>query len=156
MQKGFSFVFDIGNVLFTHHVARDYAGVENVSFTPLEEGLALLKECHALSERDGSLVLACTNLKKHEIAVLRELFPQTVALFKGIVSPEEALSKKPDPAIFQYMFATYDLIPHQTLFFDDMLRNIEAARSVGMKGIHVSDNAQVRRAVKLHIPEFGS
>ena len=115
MQKGFSFVFDIGNVLFTHHVERDYTGVENVSFTPLEEGLALLKECHALAQRDGSLV-SCTNLKKHEIAVLRELFPQTVALFKGIVSPEEALSKKPDPAIFHYMFATYVLIPHQTLY----------------------------------------
>ncbi len=156
MKKVFSFVFDIGNVLFTHHVTVDQEGNEHVRFTPLEEGLALLKACHAMSQRDGSLVLACTNLKKHEIRVLNEHFPEIFALFNGIVSPDVALYKKPDLALFHYMLTAYDLIPHHTIFFDDMLRNVEAARSMGMKGIHIGDSRQVQEALKLHIPEFGS
>ncbi|MBA2307399.1 HAD-IA family hydrolase [Candidatus Dependentiae bacterium] len=154
MHQIFSFVFDMGNVLFTRDVVVDTDGAPKVTFTPLDEGIALLKECHALSEQQGSLLLACTNLKKQELILLKELFPETIALFKGIVAPDVALSKKPDAAIFQYMLATYDLIAHRTLFFDDDIRNIEAARLAGLRGIQVVDFAQVRKEMKRHIPDF--
>lgn len=154
MQKGFSFVFDIGNVLFTHELSRDGSGEEVITFAPIEEGLIVLKECHAMSERDSTLILACTNLKKYEIDLLKQLFPDTLSLFHGIVSPDVALYKKPDTRMFQYLLSAYDLIPHQTVFFDDLIRNVEAARSVGMKGIHVEDSLLVRKALKQHIPTF--
>ena len=155
MYKVFSFIFDIGNVLFTHQVFVDSHGDRKVVFTPIEEGIALLKECHAISARSGSLVLACTNLKKPEIVLLQELFPSTVALFKEIVSPDRALFKKPQAEMFQYLLTSYDLIPHHTLFFDDDIRNVEAARSVGIQGIHVEEGAKAREALKFYIPELG-
>ena len=44
---------------------------------------------------------------------------------------------KPAPAIDQILFERYDLAPQDRIFIDVSAKNIEAARAVGMQGIHV-------------------
>lgn len=49
---------------------------------------------------------------------------------------------KPDPKIYQMVLEALDLKPEETVFVDDFLHNIEAARKLGMHGIHFQSKAQ--------------
>jgi putative hydrolase of the HAD superfamily len=48
------------------------------------------------------------------------------------------LKRKPDAEIFEQVLTENDLIPEETIFFDDNLMNIKGAESVGMKTFHVT------------------
>lgn len=55
-------------------------------------------------------------------------------LFEGaLVSAEEKLLK-PDPSIFKRLCDKFSLKPEECLFIDDLQRNVDGARSVGMSG----------------------
>ena len=43
--------------------------------------------------------------------------------------------RKPDREIYEYVLADAELVPEETVFFDDMPINVEAARRVGIQGI---------------------
>jgi len=51
-----------------------------------------------------------------------------------VVSGYEKLIK-PDPAIYHLILGRYNLIPQETVFIDDMEKNINAARDLGIHGI---------------------
>lgn len=44
---------------------------------------------------------------------------------------------KPAPAIYRILFERYDLAAQDRIFIDVSAKNIEAARAVGLQGIHV-------------------
>jgi len=46
---------------------------------------------------------------------------------------------KPDPEIYNTLLKTYDLKAEECIFIDDLERNVEAARGVGMHGIVFTD-----------------
>lgn len=48
------------------------------------------------------------------------------------------LLRKPEPEIFEHVLEENFLIPEETLFLDDNLQNVEAARGVGIKCVHVT------------------
>jgi glucose-1-phosphatase len=50
---------------------------------------------------------------------------------------------KPDPAIFEYVLKDNGLIPEETLFIDDYLVNVEAARKCGLQAIHLTENMEI-------------
>lgn len=54
---------------------------------------------------------------------------------------------KPDPAIYQYLLAKYDLVPSECVFLDDTLPNIKAAQALGIHGIHFKDYKQAKDAL---------
>lgn len=56
--------------------------------------------------------------------------------FEGIVVSGEEKTRKPFHDIYQITLSRYNLDPQRTLFIDDNLRNVEAAKSIGIKGIH--------------------
>ena len=43
---------------------------------------------------------------------------------------------KPDKRIYQLLCERYGLLPSECVFIDDTLKNVAAARSLGMRGIH--------------------
>lgn len=59
----------------------------------------------------------------------------TLRLFDGIVFSAPLKMAKPEPAIYQYLFQTYDLKPEECFFIDDLEKNIRAAKEAGMDGI---------------------
>ncbi len=59
---------------------------------------------------------------------------------------------KPNPAIYEHAIATVGLPPEQLLFLDDYEDNVLAARTLGMRAVHVNGIDEVRRAIALHIP----
>jgi putative hydrolase of the HAD superfamily len=51
---------------------------------------------------------------------------------------------KPNPEIFEFVMNQHKLIPEQTLFIDNTLIHIEAARSLGLQTYHLVKPEKVR------------
>ena len=58
-------------------------------------------------------------------------------LFERNFYSHEMGMRKPNPEIYLLALKEADLDPEETLFIDDMEENIEAARIIGMKGLHI-------------------
>ncbi len=65
--------------------------------------------------------------------------------FDGTVISGEVGVGKPDPRIFRHLLDRFELEPAATVFIDDLERNVDAARSLGMIGIRFVDAAHLRR-----------
>jgi putative hydrolase of the HAD superfamily len=63
-------------------------------------------------------------------------------LFSGIVISARIGHCKPEPAIYEHLLETYDLVPHDTIFVDDMQPNLDAAASFGIRTIRFRSVAQ--------------
>jgi 2-haloacid dehalogenase len=80
-----------------------------------------------------------------------ELFPHALErydflrLFEGIVVSGQERLAKPDPRIYHLVLDRHDLDAARTVFVDDRLVNVAAARSVGMQGLRFTDHEQLRR-----------
>lgn len=57
-------------------------------------------------------------------------------VFDHMVISAEVGLMKPDPRIYHLALEELHASPEESVFIDDVLANIEAARSVGMQGIH--------------------
>ena len=67
---------------------------------------------------------------------------QIAYAFDDIFISAEMGVTKPDPKIYQMVLEALDLQSEETIFVDDFLHNIEAARALGMHGIHFQRKAQ--------------
>lgn len=68
--------------------------------------------------------------------------------FAGIVISAHVRLIKPEPEIFRHLLRTHALRPEQTVFVDDLERNVEAARSVGLVAVQFVDAAQCERELE--------
>jgi putative hydrolase of the HAD superfamily len=57
-------------------------------------------------------------------------------VFDDMVISAEVGFAKPDPRIYQAALQNLQVLPAESVFLDDMLRNVEAARKIGMHAIH--------------------
>ena len=107
------------------------------SLIPIQETIDVILE---LSEKSYSLYVL-SNMHKHTYEYLLAAH-DIWKLFSGIVISSHIKSIKPEPAIFEYLIGTYNLIPKNTVFLDDMKNNIEAAEKFGLNTIHVKNAFQ--------------
>lgn len=63
---------------------------------------------------------------------------QILDLFDVVVCSGDEGLVKPDPAIFELTLTRLGVSPKETIFVDDTLRHVTAARSLGIHGIHFS------------------
>lgn len=63
--------------------------------------------------------------------------------FDKVYYSNEMGMRKPDLEIYQYVLESNKLEPQTTLFIDDMLPNIEAARQCGIKALHLTDQGDL-------------
>ena len=66
-----------------------------------------------------------------------DYFPKNydIDFFDGVMVSSDVHLIKPDVRIYELLCSTYGLQPQECVFLDDRLENVEAAESVGMKGI---------------------
>ena len=62
--------------------------------------------------------------------------------FDGIVLSAPLKLAKPDPAIYRYLFDTYQLKPEECFFLDDLAENIAAGQALGMNGLVFTGDIQ--------------
>jgi putative hydrolase of the HAD superfamily len=68
-------------------------------------------------------------------------------LFDGVVISSRIKMVKPDIEIYQYLLDKYHLNPTETVFIDDLPKNLEAASSLGIRTIRFFDAVQCERAL---------
>ena len=68
--------------------------------------------------------------------------------FEGIVVSGEEKTKKPQEEIYHILIQRYQLDPHGSIFIDDNLENVEAARRIGLKGIHFQGALELKKQLK--------
>jgi putative hydrolase of the HAD superfamily len=110
------------------------------SLTPIEESLALVRDL----ARRGVRLYGLSNMSAPTFAYLRGRYDHW-HLFRGIVVSGEVKLVKPDPAIFAHLCRVHAIEPTQTVFIDDHLPNVEAARRIGFFTIHFRDPVQCGR-----------
>ncbi len=69
-----------------------------------------------------------------------------------IISAEEGLAK-PDARIFHLATQRIGIAPDEAIFIDDRLENVQAARSVGMRGVQFQDTTQAIAEARQYLAE---
>ena len=65
--------------------------------------------------------------------------------FDGAIVSAEVGMLKPQPEIYHLLLNNNELIASETVFIDDMLYNVEGAKSVGMHAIQFEDIGQCEK-----------
>jgi putative hydrolase of the HAD superfamily len=69
-------------------------------------------------------------------------------LFDGVYYSHLLRLRKPEPEIYEYVLADAELNPAETLFFDDLPENIEAARRLGIHGVVKPPEVEIIEVVR--------
>lgn len=94
----------------------------------------------------------------HELAILSNMPPGIGARYVAawpwieriplrLFSGDEGFAK-PDPAFYRHFLARSGWVPEQTLFVDDMLKNIEAAAALGFAVHHFTEEKAALEAMR--------
>jgi 2-haloacid dehalogenase len=107
---------------------------------PIHGTVAILEELRAR----GIRLLALTNWSTETFPIAQARY-EFLEYFEGIlVSGHERLAK-PDPAIFRLLIQRYAVNLAATVFIDDSPRNVAASNLLGLKALHFTSPAQLRR-----------
>jgi putative hydrolase of the HAD superfamily len=66
--------------------------------------------------------------REHGISHYESMF------FDGVYFSHLIRLRKPETAIYEYVLADAEILPEETLFFDDIAINIAAANALGIRG----------------------
>ena len=91
-------------------------------------------------------VYALTNWSAETWPIAVARFPFLTQFTGVLVSGEEGLAK-PDPRIYELLLEKFGLVREAIVFVDDNLRNVEAARALGIDAIHHTDATALRPAL---------
>ena len=89
---------------------------------------------HKLRQSSRYKLYALTNWSTETFPIARERY-QFLGWFDGIVVSGEEKMRKPDPAFYKLLFEKYGVDVTEALFIDDNVRNVEAARKLGIDSI---------------------
>ena len=112
--------------------------------TPMIDLMAELKEDYQTA--------ILSNAGDQTRALMEDVFHLDQFVSEIIISAEEGVIK-PDPQIYQIAMDRLNAAPETSLFIDDYLENVLAARDFGMKAVQFIDNAQAVQAVRDHLAE---
>jgi putative hydrolase of the HAD superfamily len=121
---------------------KDYMESWPELLKPIKENIEVMEAL----KKDHSVYLLSNFHKEAFIKVsntydfLKNVDGQVVSAFVHLL--------KPDKRIYETLCETYHLDPHDCVFIDDSLPNIETARTLGMKGIHMVKGLDLKEAIK--------
>ena len=110
----------------------------------IEDSVTILKELIDLKRHK---VVALTNWSAETFPIALERF-DFLHWFEGIVVSGEEQTRKPFKDIYDIALNRFDLTPEHTIFIDDNLRNVEAARQLNIKGIKFDNPRQLKQELK--------
>ena len=90
-----------------------------------------------------------TNMPAEVFAARRARYRVLQRFDGAVVSGEEGVLK-PSPEIFAILRDRYSLVPHETLFVDDMDLNVQGARAAGFMAHRFVDAASLASALRDH------
>jgi len=111
---------------------EEYAAIYSVN----EAGHTLLRDLKAA----GHSVCMLSNLAEYNKKAIDLRYPFFLEQAAHTFFSYELGLHKPDPEIYRQVCAALDVAPEQCVFFDDAEANVNAAREIGMTGIHFHEN----------------
>ena len=97
----------------------------------------------ALNKQYSIWLLSNTNPKHIEDEIeKRYLFP---SLVNGAVYSFDVGVRKPEKEIYEIAMQRANANPQECLFIDDLLENIQAAKQIGIEGIHFISSEQLKQ-----------
>lgn len=115
--------------------------------TPIPGIMELL---HELKNIGIDLYSITDNVK--EIIEFHATHSNFLHYFKGIVVSADVGVLKPDIEIYRYLINNYKVNPAESVFIDDLLANVEGARTAGMHAFQFIDTNSCRKIlVKLGV-----
>ncbi|MEE4199744.1 HAD family hydrolase [Erythrobacter sp.] len=110
------------------------------SFPLIADSAQLLRECRAAGYRTFAITDNVHEIVAH-LKGVHDFWP----LFEVAAVSAELGVLKPDPAIYRWLLDTAELTARECVFLDDVARNVEGARAVGMEAFLFTNAAQARR-----------
>ena len=112
---------------------------------PMADSIAWLAQLKA--QRDAGQDVRLYFLSNMPVDYARELERDHtfVDWFDGGIFSGDVGAIKTEAAIYQQLQARHGLVPQQTVFFDDLLGNVHAARSQGWHAVQFHNVAQAQR-----------
>ena len=110
-------------------------GIFNLSINVLEKLKKQNYECYVLS-----------NWSAETFAGMIDDYP-FLKLFDGLLISGEDKLMKPNMAIYELAINRFNLMPQKTVFIDDKLENIEAAKIIHLNTIHLVDPNKIELEV---------
>jgi putative hydrolase of the HAD superfamily len=95
-------------------------------------------------QRAGIKTAILSNMGEVNLAFMRRSFDWLNG-FSQLTWSCELRMAKPEPAIYRHTLQKLGVAAEETLFLDDIPRNIEAARALGIDAILFTDIPQLRR-----------
>ncbi len=127
---------------YTNEIKAYYERWEEMLGGPISPTVDLLEKLY--HEKKYPLY-ALTNWSAETFPIAQRRY-QFLNYFKGILVSGQVKLKKPDPKIYQMLRTRFGVNPFKTLFIDDNVRNIEAARAVGFHTIHFVGSEELEEA----------
>ena len=119
-------------------VEIDYSVFHDIVTDIFEPNLEIIPIIKKLKKQGYPLFLL-SNTNDIHFSYCREKFP-ILSLFDQHVLSHEVGARKPDPEIYEYAVAKAKSTPADCFFVDDLVENIESARSFGMDAEVFVDN----------------
>jgi putative hydrolase of the HAD superfamily len=84
-----------------------------------------------------------TNSNPTHQRVWSQRFSSTLGLFRQVFVSSDLGKRKPEPEAFHAVAAAMGVPAPRILFFDDSLENVQGARAIGLRAVHVRSMADV-------------
>ena len=110
---------------------------------PIEGTVEIFKQ---LKKSGKYKIYALTNWSAETFPIAQQKY-DFLNWFDGIVVSGTEKMRKPDPAFFQILLDRYNLKVDDVLFIDDNLRNVNAAREMGVDSIQFISSEELRVAL---------
>ena len=107
---------------------------------PIDENVALMRRL----KRAGRPVHALSNFATDKFALAQEQFDFLSEFDAAVISGHVGVVK-PDPRIYEILFARARRKPNELLFIDDSPANVSAAAALGMAAIHFRRGVDLER-----------
>lgn len=114
---------------------------------PIEETVEIFRQ---LKQNPDLKFYALTNWSAETFPIALERF-DFLQWFDGRVVSGEEKMRKPFPEFYNLLLNRYDVKPVEALLVDDNLRNVKAAETIGIKGIHYLDPGQFKNELTKYL-----
>jgi len=119
------------------------------SLHPIEGTIKLLEE---LSEAGVTLcLLSNMPVSTFEMLTRRYTF---FSHFEHLVISGAILLLKPEPAIYKHLVEKTGIVPSESVFIDDLTRNVVAARECGLHAIQFTSPEACRKELRTYLPHL--
>lgn len=133
--------------LFPEHeelIRMFYGRWEEMLGDAIEDTVQILKK---LIDSKQFQVVALTNWSHETFPVALEKF-DFLHWFEGILVSGEEKTRKPFKDIYELTLERFNIVAEQSVFIDDNLRNINAAKEMGINTIHFKSPEQLKEELK--------